>query len=434
MTSEIKPNWDFTRVEDLRPYERNAKKHDKAQIDNVAKSISEFGMVQPIVIDRDNNVIIGHCRLLACKKLGLEVVPTVKLEDLSPAEANKLRLLDNKLNESEWDFELLAEDIPEIDFTGYDIEWDLPEINDTGYEAEHRSLNDSFIVPPFSVLDTRQGYWQERKKAWKELGIKSEIGRDAKAYTTEHIAEKYGRKSQNGTSIFDPVLCEVMYKWFCTDGGIIYDCFAGGSVRGVVADKLGYKYIGIDIRQEQVDANYENASDLGVNPVWYCDDSKNADKYMEDNSVDMVFSCPPYADLEVYSDNPGDISNMEYDDFCKAYRDIIDKACNKLKNDRFAVFVVGDIRDKKGAYRNFVDYTKKCFNDNGLVTYNEAILIDMLGTAMLRANQTFKGRKLVKVHQNILIFYKGNIKAIKGNFGDIEIDDSIMEKYNGGEE
>ena len=66
MISEIKPNWDFTRVEDLRPYERNAKKHDKAQIDNVAKSIAEFGMVQPIVVDRDNNVIIGHCRLLAC--------------------------------------------------------------------------------------------------------------------------------------------------------------------------------------------------------------------------------------------------------------------------------------------------------------------------------------------------------------------------------
>ena len=130
MTSEIKPNWDFTKVEDLRPYERNAKKHDKAQIDNVAKSISEFGMVQPIVIDRDNNVIIGHCRLLACKKLGLDVVPTVKLEDLSPEQANKLRLLDNKLNESEWDFELLAEDIPEIDFTGYDIEWDLPELQE----------------------------------------------------------------------------------------------------------------------------------------------------------------------------------------------------------------------------------------------------------------------------------------------------------------
>lgn len=115
------------KTSELIPYVRNAKKHDKTQIDNVAKSISEFGMIQPIVIDRDNNVIIGHCRLLACKKLGIKEVPVVKLDDLTPEQANKLRLLDNKLNESAWDFELLAEDIPEINFDGYDIDWNLPE-------------------------------------------------------------------------------------------------------------------------------------------------------------------------------------------------------------------------------------------------------------------------------------------------------------------
>lgn len=117
-------------TKDLIPYARNAKKHDKKQIDNVAQSISEFGMVQPIVVDRDNNVIIGHCRLLACKKLKIKKVPVVKLDDLTPEEANKLRLLDNKLNESSWDFDLLAEDIPEIDFTGYDVDWSLPEIKE----------------------------------------------------------------------------------------------------------------------------------------------------------------------------------------------------------------------------------------------------------------------------------------------------------------
>lgn len=155
----------------------------------------------------------------------------------------------------------------------------------------------------------------------------------------------------------------------------------------------------------------------------------NVDKYLEDGSVDLVFSCPPYADLEVYSDIEGDISNMEYEDFCKAYKGIIDKACNKLKENRFAVFVVGDIRDKNGAYRNFVDYTKQCFNANGLVTYNEAILIDMLGTAMIRANQTFKSRKLVKVHQNVLVFYKGDMKKIKDNYTEIKIDDSMFSDF-----
>ena len=85
---------------DLIPYMRNAKKHDKIQIDNVAASIKEFGIIQPIVVDKDNNIIIGHCRALACKKLKIKEVPVVKLEDLTPEEANKLRLLDNKLNES----------------------------------------------------------------------------------------------------------------------------------------------------------------------------------------------------------------------------------------------------------------------------------------------------------------------------------------------
>lgn len=128
MRTETKPSFTNLLTDDLIPYMRNAKKHNKKQIDNVAKSISEFGMVQPIVVDKDNNVIIGHCRLLACKKLNIKEVPVVKLEDLTPEEANKLRLLDNKLNESEWDFELLAEDIPEINFDGYDVDWNLPEV------------------------------------------------------------------------------------------------------------------------------------------------------------------------------------------------------------------------------------------------------------------------------------------------------------------
>jgi len=122
------------KVADLIPYQRNAKKHDQKQIDNVAESIRQFGMVQPIVVDKDNNIIIGHCRTLACQKLGIEEVPVVKLEDLTPEQANKLRLLDNKLNESEWDIELLAEDVPELDWSGFDIDWELPEMEEEPQE------------------------------------------------------------------------------------------------------------------------------------------------------------------------------------------------------------------------------------------------------------------------------------------------------------
>lgn len=196
----------------------------------------------------------------------------------------------------------------------------------------------------------------------------------------------------------------------------------GGSVRGIVAEKLHYKYIGIELREEQVKANNDNAKEIGVTPTWYCDDSLNADKYIDDNTCDMIFSCPPYLDLEKYSDDDRDLSNMSHADFFDTYKRIIDIACKKLKDDRFAVFVVGDIRDKNGAYVNFIDFTKKCFNDNGLVTYNEAILVEQFGTGAMRVNNTFPSRKLVKAHQNVLIFYKGDIKAIKDNYKNIEVD------------
>lgn len=117
------------KVSDLIPYERNAKKHDTKQIKNVAESIKQFGFAQPIVVDKNNVVIIGHCRLLASQRLKLETVPVVRMEDLTDEQVQKLRLLDNKLNESEWDIDLLAEDVPQLDFDGFDIEWDLPELN-----------------------------------------------------------------------------------------------------------------------------------------------------------------------------------------------------------------------------------------------------------------------------------------------------------------
>ena len=105
-------------------------------------------------------------------------------------------------------------------------------------------LRDKFIEPPFSVLDTKTGNWQRRKKLWTQKGIKSEVGRQ------ENLLKFSATllQNQSGTSIFDPALCEVLYNWFCPDNGTILDPFAGGSVRGIVANYLGYKYTGIDIR------------------------------------------------------------------------------------------------------------------------------------------------------------------------------------------
>ena len=123
-------------VADLTPYDRNAKKHDDRQITNVMESIRQFGFAQPIVVDKNNIVIIGHCRLIAAKRLGLRTVPVLRMEELTEEQAQKLRLLDNKLNESAWDMELIAEDIPELDWSNFDIDWGLPEMEDANVDVE----------------------------------------------------------------------------------------------------------------------------------------------------------------------------------------------------------------------------------------------------------------------------------------------------------
>jgi DNA modification methylase/Fe-S-cluster containining protein len=445
---------------------------------------------------------------------------------------------------------------------------------------------DKFVFPPFSVLDAKQGAWQDRKRAWGHIGIKGEVGRDAPSIHCPVKSETSSLKDADYVSIFDPVLCELVYRWFCPPHGQIIDPFAGGSVRGIVASMLGFKYWGCDLRQEQIDANNQQSSDIlgdtveitisskmmnqmfmpcttdfilktckgrccegsgGImvtihkserkkfhsgqflaadsrglcpyksdnglcsihkdkpfgclaspftlnnndklivrnryrclkcyrmdgnkipayeahrlalvsivgqaeyarlvkhlkdgggdlvieikrsiyemikdnddakngtsprinnRPIWVCGDSKT--KMIDAPDADFIFSCPPYGDLEKYSDDPNDLSAMDHYAFTAAYKRIILKSVSKLKENSFACFVVGDFRDKKGFYRNFVSETINGFEQAGARLYNEAILLTSIGSASMRVTKQFNaGRKLVKVHQNVLVFCKGDGK------------------------
>ncbi len=114
-------------IDKIVPYAKNAKKHDKKQIANVAESIRQYGFVQPVVIDRDDVIVIGHCRTLAAKKLGIKEVPCVCVDDLTPEQVAALRLVDNKSAESEFDMELLAEELGGLDLSDFDFDWGLQE-------------------------------------------------------------------------------------------------------------------------------------------------------------------------------------------------------------------------------------------------------------------------------------------------------------------
>lgn len=277
-------------------------------------------------------------------------------------------------------------------------------------------LRDKFIEPPFSVLDTKSGNWQRRKKQWNRLGIQSELGRAQNLAYNIGIGyfDKHGNRDESApsgaTSIFDPALCEVLYHWFCDPGGTILDPFAGGSVRGIVAHYLGYKYTGIELRAEQVESNRQQGVqilDPDNQPEWIIGDSSDMLERI-DRTFDMVFSCPPYADLERYSDDPRDLSTMDHQSFFDALYDIVAKSIKRLKSGGFAVFVVGEVRRRgSGGYIGLVPETINAFKRAGAEYWNEGILLNTLATAAMRATKQMEAsRKLVKVHQNVLIFRK----------------------------
>lgn len=454
---------------------RNYRKHDDRNKRIIRKSIEDCGAGRSVLVDKDNILIAGNGVYEQAQELGLKVkvvesdgseLIVVKRTDISTEDEKRklLALADNHASDtSMFDFDIILQDFSmnELDMWEFSISDLTDDIDFSEIKPDQErvgSLKDKFIIPPFSILDSKQGDWQSRKKAWLSLGIKSEEGREdhitfarsaqsPKIYEVRNVlrnklkrdpswdeitefCQKHNIPMMDGTSIFDPVLCELSYRWFNIPNGRILDPFAGGSVRGIVATKLDMDYHGIDLRKEQVDANWKNYDEMveqvtcNNTPTWYTGDSRNMNEilHIEEPIFDMIFSCPPYADLEVYSDDPRDLSNMEYKVFLQVYTDIINKACQLLKNDRFAVFVVGEVRDKYGIYYNFVGDTINAFINAGMLYYNEMILVNNIGSLAMRAGKQFNtSRKIGKQHQNVLVFYKGDPKNIRINYSELDL-------------
>lgn len=815
----------------LHPWDKNPRNH---KVETVAKSMLRFGYGAPAIGRlEDKEVIAGHGRIKSAnlirewgktgklrypgdppKEDTLEVTNAAagdirrivekgeipcRYMPLTLGEAHAYALADNQLG-GEWDDTALGLAVRElreqkVDLTG--LGWTADELADIinpdrDGGSGGPSLQERFLVPPFTVLDARQGYWKDRKRSWIALGIKSELGRltlgprsqpgsesgrwaykagtnpknlalrtlgkDGGAHfarkdagdqalhrssnqqveghifksdsgrdpdyyaqkravevqlgreiTTEEFQAKYYVNAQDGsglsasgTSVFDPVLCELAYRWFCPPTGKILDPFAGGSVRGVVACWLGRSYVGIDLSAEQVEANRQQwkeiserrpseplptllgpgdpvrldvvaldeardvivarddrlpggtkrralgtllkrwaektgqkefiyaspvfgyaqialalacrdlglkatvfvakrsqlhprtqaAKDAGCNvveieagrltvlearareyaaahngylipfgldtdefidalaavargavekpptevwavagsgvvsralqrawpnakhhavvvgthranigtatgyeapedfekdakdpppfpscsnydakawafikahaapgalfwnvaadeslspvaraaslgtPEWRVGSAKDVLEGEVVEEYDEVFTCPPYGDLEVYSEDPNDLSFIASQDrsrFLTEYREIIRRATARLKQDRFAVIVVGDYRDSRGFYSNFVSETIAAFEAAGLSYYNEAILVTTAGSLPIRMGRQFAaGRKLGKMHQNVLVFVKGDPKKATEACGEVEI--GGLERDDAGDE
>lgn len=262
-------------------------------------------------------------------------------------------------------------------------------------------------IHPFSILDTRTKEWKERKNWWIiNYKIQSELGRENTQSKTMFW------ETESNVSIFDPVLCELMYDWFSPKQGNVLDPFAGGSVRGIVAEEMGRKYTGIDLSQTQIIANKRQSE----KPNWILGDSFDILDKLNNTSYDFIFTCPPYYDLEIYSDNKFDLSNMNDNSFDERYKSILQKSVKKLKNNRFYCIVVSEVREqsktrnyKIGKYKRLVSKTIDVLEDGGLHFYNDIVLFNSQHQAS-RIGKTYfeRNRKIVSVHQNILVFVKGN--------------------------
>ncbi len=287
--------------------------------------------------------------------------------------------------------------------------------------TETSPLRDRYGEPPLTVLRANTPEWFGKKRAWHEYGIGRDDGREGidKCMDGVDMRDKNGYViTRTDVSVFDPYLCQILIGWFSGLGDTIYDPFAGGSVRGLISGYYGRRYVGIDVRAEQVAVNIKAAENFafpngGIVPKWIHGDSTIGD--MEDTLTDipedfnLMLSCPPYGNLEVYSNQEDDISNMGYNRFLERYRSAIRLAYWSAKKGAFAVFVVGEFRDKKTNHLiGFVPDTIRAFTDAGWNYYNEAIYIQPLGSAPQRAERVFLlgNKKLTKTHSNILVFIK----------------------------
>ena len=320
----------------------NPRKISESEMASLVRSLKRFGFVDPVVVNRRTGdawagdpsegslvVVGGHQRLRAAKTLGIKVVPTATVY-LDRDDEKVLNLALNRIS-GEWDLDKLAAllkdlreaeaDIEAAGFSEAEIQQTIASLEGTlagGSSAVSAlTLQQRFVVPPFTVLDARMGYWRERKAAWIGLGIRGEKGRgenllkmseacktkstvtpgaielrragggllrggvevkDPSFYrlknetearlgrplTTAEFREKFWVPTRHyrGTSIFDPVLCELAYRWFSPVGGLVLDPFAGGSVRGAVAGLLGRRYVGIDLSEPQVTENVQQWSEV----------------------------------------------------------------------------------------------------------------------------------------------------------------------------
>lgn len=406
------------KVENLKNFQGDLKFPNAEKIKALANRIKNKGFSAPIFVrDKQDDevetyILDWHQRLKALLLLqeeGFELpegVPCVYVKAETEKEARE-RVLEYNSSYSSIDVHYLQEvfmqelDVEDIHIYETNVQL-LPFADEPIGEPKQPkgSLVDTFIIPPFSVLDTKQGYWVERKRLRNELIGDEWESRDGTLQQL-HNAEKYGKESFKGVSILDAVLAEIMVRWFCPNNGKTFDYFDNKKVFSSVAEHLGNSFASIE--------------ELGM-----AETPSNLDA----KSQDMFFTCPDLYDVDQKE------NKQSYEEYLNYLKLALTGAVNYLKDDRFAIVVLSNVRGKDGAYYDICGEITKELQGVGLVLYNDIILLDNIGTLAMRAGRYFNStRKVGRCHTQVLVYYKGNIKNIKSNFEPLDF--SSLDVVNG---
>jgi hypothetical protein len=260
------------------------------------------------------------------------------------------------------------------------------------------------VATATNVLDARAAAWQERARAWLAYGVRL-----------------------TGSRPFDPALAEWIYRGFCPAGGVVIDPCAGDGGRGLVAHGCGLTYLGIEPRSALIHAHRaaaENVAEARGGPVpMPCYSHGYAQSLLAApdlfDPADLIATRPPLFDLERYSDDPRDLSAMTWAGFVDNVCDIVGKAAQLLKQDRFSVWVAADVRCERGHLRGLPGAIVAAHERAGCALYNRAVYLPRAGPASDAAGPGFRRwRRLAKGYDEVLIFYKGNPAAIARDFPD----------------
>ena len=327
------------KLSELTPHPENPRRFTDKGMKDLEKSIRNIGMAQPINITPDGIILSGHARCEILKQKGVEEVEVyVPNRDLTPEEQHEILVRMNANIAGDWDWDKLANEYnpKELDEWGLDIpDFNPAEEEESAEEEETRHLQSQFLCPPFTVLDTRQDYWKERKSYWEE-----QIGAD--------IVQQ---------SFWDPVFVEIMLKWFGSTKSQPATIHAPDGIIQDIAERIG---------------------------------------------------------LKVSTDEPADLILTSYlgGKFDPKYTD---KIFDNLKDDRFAVIVFNKTATAE-PYEDTGGKVAAHIKDRNIHLYNEIMLWQESRTSDILPDN----RKVPRVHLECLVFYKGNIKNIQTNFGEID--------------